>query len=112
MDGMIDEYDESSNEGWKRWDEFDNTNRDNEESENKMKHEDEERYEVSDDHERPICYVRRFEMTKYLFKDDEEYMAIKQNEYDDLTNTSKEGIHAYQEIFCMMEEGWMVTHTE
>ncbi|GJZ31958.1 hypothetical protein Tco_0577005 [Tanacetum coccineum] len=31
MDGMIEEDDESSNEGWKRWDEFDNTNHDNEE---------------------------------------------------------------------------------
>ncbi|GJY56913.1 hypothetical protein Tco_0456028 [Tanacetum coccineum] len=30
MDGLIDEDDESSNEGWKRWDNFDNTNRDNE----------------------------------------------------------------------------------
>ncbi|GKC93219.1 hypothetical protein Tco_1158661 [Tanacetum coccineum] len=34
MDGMIEEDDESSNEGWKRWDDFDNTNHDNEESEN------------------------------------------------------------------------------
>ncbi|GJW46510.1 hypothetical protein Tco_0078156 [Tanacetum coccineum] len=42
MDGMIDEDDESSNEGWKRWDDFDNTNRDNEESENEIEHEDEE----------------------------------------------------------------------
>ncbi|GKC87321.1 hypothetical protein Tco_1147970 [Tanacetum coccineum] len=31
MDGMIDEDDEPSNEGWKIWDDFDNTNRDNEE---------------------------------------------------------------------------------
>ncbi|GJV59466.1 hypothetical protein Tco_1465566 [Tanacetum coccineum] len=32
MDGMIDEDGESSNKGWKRWDDFDNTNHDNEES--------------------------------------------------------------------------------
>ncbi|GJU52070.1 hypothetical protein Tco_1221625 [Tanacetum coccineum] len=32
MDGMIDEDDESSNEGWKRWGDFEITNRDNEES--------------------------------------------------------------------------------
>ncbi|GKE51119.1 hypothetical protein Tco_1486275 [Tanacetum coccineum] len=38
MEGMIDEYDESSNEGWRRWDDFNN-----EESENEMEHEDEER---------------------------------------------------------------------
>ncbi|GJW85013.1 hypothetical protein Tco_0158158 [Tanacetum coccineum] len=107
MDGMINEYDESSNEGWKTWDDFDNTNRDNEESENEMKREDEERSEVFDDHERPVCYIRRFEMVKYSFRNDEEYVAIKENECDDLTNTSKEAIHAYQEIFRMMEEGWM-----
>ncbi|GJY15607.1 hypothetical protein Tco_0386029 [Tanacetum coccineum] len=46
------------------------------------------------------------------FEDDEEYVAIKENEYDDLTNTSKEAIHAYQEIFRMMDEGWMVTRME
>ncbi|GJQ95440.1 hypothetical protein Tco_0006579 [Tanacetum coccineum] len=101
MDGMIDENDESSNEGWKRWDDFDNTN-----------HEDEERFEVFNDHGRPICNIRRFEMIKYSFKDNKEYVAIKENEYDDLTDTSKEAIHAYQEIFRMMDEGWMVTRTE
>ncbi|GJX91838.1 hypothetical protein Tco_0345164 [Tanacetum coccineum] len=63
-------------------------------------------------HDPSICTIRRFEMIKYSFRDDEEYLAIKENEYDDLTNTSKEAIHAYQEIFCMMDEGWMVTHTE
>ncbi|GJX04166.1 hypothetical protein Tco_0190082 [Tanacetum coccineum] len=36
MDGMIEEDDESSNEGWKRWDDFDNTNHDNEESKNEI----------------------------------------------------------------------------
>ncbi|GJT58177.1 hypothetical protein Tco_0993231 [Tanacetum coccineum] len=77
-----------------------------------MKHEEEERCEVFDDHERPVCYIRRFEMIKYSFRDDKEYVAIKENEYDDLTNTSKEAIHAYQEIFRMMDEGWMVTRME
>ncbi|GKA98722.1 hypothetical protein Tco_0826659 [Tanacetum coccineum] len=87
IEGMIDEDKESSNE-------------------------DEERCEVFDDHERPVCYIRRFEMVKYSFKDDEEYVAIKENEYDDLTNTTKEAIQAYQEIFRMIDEGWMVTRTE
>nr|GEW29743.1 hypothetical protein [Tanacetum cinerariifolium]GEW44195.1 hypothetical protein [Tanacetum cinerariifolium] len=96
----------------KNGDNFDNTNRDNDESENEMEHGDEERYEVFDDHERQVCYIRRFEMVKYSFKDEEEYMAIKENKYDDLTNTSKEAIHTYQEIFRMMDERWMVTHTE
>nr|GEX63647.1 hypothetical protein [Tanacetum cinerariifolium] len=105
MDGMIDEDDKLSNEGWKRWDDLDNTNHDNEESENETEHEEEERCEVFDDHERPVFFIRRFEMVKYSFKDNEEFVAIKENKYDDLTNTSKVAIHAYQEIFRMMDEG-------
>ncbi|GJZ08527.1 hypothetical protein Tco_0542810 [Tanacetum coccineum] len=38
---------------------------------------------------------------------DEEYVAIKEDEYDNLTRTSKEACRAYQEIFCMMDEGWV-----
>ncbi|GJY74273.1 hypothetical protein Tco_0478704 [Tanacetum coccineum] len=78
----------------------------------KMDFEEEERCEVFDDHERPVCYIRRFKIIKFSFRDDEEYVAIKENKYDDLTNTSKEAIHAYQEIFRMMDEGWKVTRTE
>ncbi|GKD81683.1 hypothetical protein Tco_1348522, partial [Tanacetum coccineum] len=63
-------------------------------------------------HDPSICSIRRFEMIKYSFRDDKEYVAIKENEYDDLTYTSKEAIHAYQEIFRMMDKGWMVTRTE
>ncbi|GKE42411.1 hypothetical protein Tco_1469695, partial [Tanacetum coccineum] len=66
MEGMIDEDEESSNEGWRRWDDLDNTNRDNK-SENMMEHKNKERFEVFDDHERPVCYIRRFEMIKYSF---------------------------------------------
>ncbi|GJX11191.1 hypothetical protein Tco_0201050 [Tanacetum coccineum] len=55
-------------------------------------------------HDPSICNIRRFEMIKYSFRNDEEYVAIKENEYDDLTNTSKEAIHTYQEIFRMMDE--------
>ncbi|GKD65972.1 hypothetical protein Tco_1308080 [Tanacetum coccineum] len=71
--------------------------------------EDEKRCEVFDDHEWPVCYIRRFEMVKYSFRDDEEYVAIKENEYNDLPNTSKKAIHAYQEIFRMMDGVWMVS---
>ncbi|GJZ44791.1 hypothetical protein Tco_0592387 [Tanacetum coccineum] len=42
IEGMIDEDKESSNEGWRRWDDFDNTNHDNK-SKNEMEHEEEER---------------------------------------------------------------------
>ncbi|GKA39633.1 hypothetical protein Tco_0732184 [Tanacetum coccineum] len=87
MEGLIDEDDESSNN-------------------------DKERCELFDDHELPVCNIRRFEMIKYSFGDDEEYVAVKEDEYDELTNTSKEAIHAYREIFRMMDEGWMVTRAE
>ncbi|GJR23363.1 hypothetical protein Tco_0971890 [Tanacetum coccineum] len=58
-------------------------------------------------HKLPVCNIRRFKMIKYLFGDDEEYVAVKEDEYDDLTSTSKDACRAYQEIFRMMDEGWM-----
>ncbi|GKD23619.1 hypothetical protein Tco_1225322 [Tanacetum coccineum] len=77
IEGMIDEHDKSSNKGWRSWDNFKNTNRDNNKSEYEMEHEDEERYKLFDDQERSVCNIRRFEMIKYSFGDDEEYVAIK-----------------------------------
>ncbi|GKD60599.1 hypothetical protein Tco_1298108, partial [Tanacetum coccineum] len=43
---------------------------------------------------------------------EEEYVSIKEYEYDDLTRTNKDACHAYQEIFCNMDEGWLVTRAE
>nr|GEY88877.1 hypothetical protein [Tanacetum cinerariifolium] len=60
-------------------------------------------------HELPVCNIRRFEMIKYSFGDDKQYVTVKEDEYDDLMSTSKDARRAYQEIFRMMEEGWMVT---
>ncbi|GJR15939.1 hypothetical protein Tco_0798591 [Tanacetum coccineum] len=90
-------------------DNFEDTNRDQEERQYEMEHEDKERCELFDDQERPVYNIRRFDMIKYSFGDDEEYVTVKENEYDDLTSTSKEAIYAYQEIFRMMDEGWMVS---
>ncbi|GJW00681.1 hypothetical protein Tco_1555932 [Tanacetum coccineum] len=47
-------------------------------------------------HELPVCNMRRFEMIRYLFRDDEEYVAVKEDEYNDLTSTSKDACRAYQ----------------
>nr|GEX20557.1 elongation factor 1-alpha [Tanacetum cinerariifolium] len=58
-------------------------------------------------HELSVCNIRRFEMTKYSFGDDEEYDDVKEDEYDDLTSTSKDVCLAFQEIFRMMDKGWM-----
>ncbi|GJR88301.1 hypothetical protein Tco_0212312 [Tanacetum coccineum] len=73
--------------------------------------EDEERCELFDDpaQEPPICKIRRFELIKYSFGQEEEYVAIKEYKYDDLTRTNDDAFHAYQEIFCNMDEGWLVT---
>ncbi|GKD30716.1 hypothetical protein Tco_1241494 [Tanacetum coccineum] len=112
MEGIIEEDDESSNEGWRRWDGYEITNRDHEEIEFEMEHDNKGRCELFDDHELSVCNIRKFEMIKYSFGDDEKYVAIKEDKYDDLTSTSKYACHAYQEIFRMMDEGWMVTRDE
>ncbi|GKB13566.1 hypothetical protein Tco_0847489 [Tanacetum coccineum] len=106
-EGLIDEDDESSNNGWRRWESYEIADHDQKEREYENRHEDKERCELFDDHELPVCNIRRFEMIKHSFRDDEEYVAVKEDEYDELTNISKEAIHAYREIFSMMDEGWM-----
>ncbi|GJW15944.1 hypothetical protein Tco_0020077 [Tanacetum coccineum] len=50
--------------------------------------------------------VRRFEMMKYSFDDDEEYITIKESEY---LNHSKDNLDAYRELLCLINEGWVVT---
>ncbi|GJR09154.1 hypothetical protein Tco_0791806 [Tanacetum coccineum] len=59
-----------------------------------------------------VCNIRRFKMIKYSFGQEEEYVAIKEYEYDDLTRTNEDACHAYQEIFRNMDEGWLVTRAE
>ncbi|GKC09416.1 hypothetical protein Tco_1001026 [Tanacetum coccineum] len=107
MEGLTDEDDESSNNGRRRWDGYEIANHDQEEKEYENGHEDKERCELYDDHELSVCNIRRFEMTRYSFGDDEEYVVVKEDEYDDLKGTSKDACRAYQEIFRMMDEGWM-----
>ncbi|GJX55464.1 hypothetical protein Tco_0285361 [Tanacetum coccineum] len=113
MEGIIkDDDDESNNKGWRRWNIYENTNHGHEEREYEVEQKGDERCELFDDQERLICNIRRFEIIKYSFRDDEEYVAVKEDEYDDLTSTIKDACRAYQEIFLMMDEGWMVTRAE
>ncbi|GJS17503.1 hypothetical protein Tco_0411975 [Tanacetum coccineum] len=56
-------------------------------------------------HEPSVCKIRRFEMMKYLFNADEEYIAIKESEY---LNHSKDNLDAYRELLCIIDEGWVV----
>ncbi|GJR35718.1 hypothetical protein Tco_1211402 [Tanacetum coccineum] len=48
------------------------------------------------------CKVRRFEMMKYSFNDDEEYITIKESEY----------LRHYRELLLLINEGWVVTTPE
>ncbi|GJU15134.1 hypothetical protein Tco_1143100 [Tanacetum coccineum] len=77
-----------------------------------INHEDNEREELCEVHELPVCNIRRHMMIKYSFNNDEEYVAIKEYEYEELTITREEACRAYQEIFWIMDEGWMVTRAE
>nr|GEX68976.1 hypothetical protein [Tanacetum cinerariifolium] len=76
--------------------------------------EDEERCELFDDptHESLIFKIRRFEMITYSFGQKEEYIAIKEYEYDDFSRTNEDACHAYQEIFYNMDEGLLRTRAK
>ncbi|GJZ75555.1 hypothetical protein Tco_0640020 [Tanacetum coccineum] len=106
MEGLIND-DESCNDGWRRWESHEITYHEHDENETQ-----DERQEFCENHELPVCNMRRFEMIKYSFGQDEEYVAVKEDEYDDLAKTSDDACRAYQEIFRMMDEGWMVTRGE
>ncbi|GJU46021.1 hypothetical protein Tco_1203287 [Tanacetum coccineum] len=114
MEGLINEDVESNNEGWKSWDDFESTNSDCNEWECENEHEDDVRHELcgNETNKLTVCNIRRFEMIKYSFGQDEEYAVVKENENEDLMNTSEDTCRAYQEIFRVMDEGWMVTRAE
>ncbi|GJS47294.1 hypothetical protein Tco_0597415 [Tanacetum coccineum] len=109
MEGFIkeDDDDESRYEQMRRWNIY--TNYDDA---YEINHEDNESTELCEVHELPVCNIRKYMMIKYSFNNDEEYVAEKEDEYDDLTITRKEACRAYQEIFRIMDEGWMVTRAE
>ncbi|GJS83022.1 hypothetical protein Tco_0749563 [Tanacetum coccineum] len=48
----------------------------------------------------------------YITRNQFHYQDYDEDEYDDLTITRKEACLAYQEIFRIMDEGWMVTRAE
>ncbi|GKB81222.1 hypothetical protein Tco_0948117 [Tanacetum coccineum] len=110
MEGLISD-DESSNDGWRRWESHEITYHDHDELEYENETHD-ERQELCEDHKLPVCNIRIFKMIKYSLGQDEEYVAVKEDEYDDLERTNDDACRAYQEIFCMINEGWMVTRVE
>ncbi|GJY25792.1 hypothetical protein Tco_0400518 [Tanacetum coccineum] len=99
------------NDGWRRRESHEITYHDHDEIEYENETHD-ERQELCEAHELSVCNIRRFKMIKYSFRQDEEYVAVKEDEYDDLAKTSDDACRAYLEIFRMMDEGWMVTRAE
>ncbi|GJZ29453.1 hypothetical protein Tco_0574100 [Tanacetum coccineum] len=69
-----------------------------------------EREELCEINKLPVCTIRRFKMIKYSFEQDEEYVAVKEDEYDDLARANENACRAYQEIYHMMDEGWMLPY--
>ncbi|GKD61342.1 hypothetical protein Tco_1298851, partial [Tanacetum coccineum] len=108
MEGFIKEDDDESRyEQMRRW----NINA-NYDDAYETNHKDNKSEELCEVHELPVCNIRRYMMTKYSFNNDEEYVAVKEDEYDDPIITREEACRAYQEIFQKMDEGWMVTRAE
>ncbi|GKC92963.1 hypothetical protein Tco_1158405, partial [Tanacetum coccineum] len=111
MEGLI--SDEPSNDCWKRWKSHEIYYHDYNEGEYENEtHEDGHELCGIKTREVPVCQIKRYKMIKDSFNDEEEYVAIKEDEYYDLTITSEEACQVYQEIFRIMDEGWMVTRTE
>ncbi|GJZ63604.1 hypothetical protein Tco_0620025 [Tanacetum coccineum] len=103
MDGVIND-DESCCELKRKWNIY--TNYDDA---YEINHEDNGNKELCEIHEPPVCNIRKYMIIKYSFNDDEEYVAVKEYEYDDLIMTRRDACQAYQEIFRIIDEGWMVT---
>ncbi|GJZ46851.1 hypothetical protein Tco_0600683, partial [Tanacetum coccineum] len=56
-------------------------------------------------HDPLICNIRRFEMIKYSFNADDEYVSIKERQHPDHSRTNVDARQAYRELFCIMDEG-------
>ncbi|GKF05568.1 hypothetical protein Tco_0036236 [Tanacetum coccineum] len=95
MEGLIKEDDDESRyEQMRQW----NIN-ENYDDAYETNHEYNEKEELCEVHELQVCNIRRYMMIKYSFNNDEEYVAVKEDEYDDPIITRKEACRAYQEIF-------------
>ncbi|GJZ06260.1 hypothetical protein Tco_0540053 [Tanacetum coccineum] len=58
-------------------------------------HEADQREELCEIHELSVCTIRRFEMIKYSFRQDDEYVVVKENKYDDLERPNEKACRAY-----------------
>ncbi|GJU69168.1 hypothetical protein Tco_1255427 [Tanacetum coccineum] len=111
IEGLMSD-DESSNDYWKRWKTHEIYYHDYDEGEYDNKtHDDGHELCCIKTRTVPVCQIKNYKMIKYSFNDDEEYVTVKEDEYSDLTITSEEACQAYQEIFRMIDEGWIGTRT-
>ncbi|GJV02974.1 hypothetical protein Tco_1336543 [Tanacetum coccineum] len=60
----------------------------------------------------PTFKSEKFEVIKYLLGPEEEYVSIKEYEYDIWLRTEESVSRIYEEIFHKKDEGWSVTHTK
>nr|GEW12255.1 retrovirus-related Pol polyprotein from transposon TNT 1-94 [Tanacetum cinerariifolium] len=56
------------------------------------------------------CKYEKFEVIKYSFGPAEEYVAIKEYEYDIWLRTKENVSQVFKEIFRKKDEGWSITH--
>ncbi|GJX03089.1 hypothetical protein Tco_0189005 [Tanacetum coccineum] len=90
MEGSIKEDDDESRYKQKRqWNTYINYD-----DAYEINHEHNKSEELCEIQEQLVCNIRRYMMIKYSFNDDEEYVAVKEDEYDDLTVTRKEACRA------------------
>ncbi|GJY85361.1 hypothetical protein Tco_0499387 [Tanacetum coccineum] len=122
LEGLINKDEESYKKAWVRWDDYENTTHNDTKGnnddandignlnydlvrDNASYHTNEEGEQDDKDRckllrnphqELPVCEIRRFEMIKYSFGPVENYVAIKECEYNDLTRTEDDACHAYK----------------
>ncbi|GJR53786.1 hypothetical protein Tco_1404307 [Tanacetum coccineum] len=90
MESLISDH-ESSNDCWKRWKSHEIYYHNYDEGGYKNEtHEEEHELCGIKTHQVPVCQIKRYKMIKYPFNDEEEYVAAKEDEYNDLTITNEE----------------------
>nr|GEY48673.1 C2 calcium/lipid-binding domain, CaLB [Tanacetum cinerariifolium] len=111
MEGSISD-DESCNDCWKRWKSHEITYHDHAEIEYENETHD-NRQELCEAHKLPMCNIRKFEMIKYSFGQNEEYVVVKEDEYDDLARTSNDAYRTYMISFAgWTNDGWLLELNE
>ncbi|GKA61433.1 hypothetical protein Tco_0760840 [Tanacetum coccineum] len=95
IEGTINDDVESCYKGWRSRYGSEDSNHDHEEREC-MDERDMDDEELFDDatHERPVCLIKRYEIIKYSFRNDEKYVAIREDEYDDSMSRNEEACQA------------------